>query len=250
MKRSAIILVLLSGFFFGNCTQTQPEEINVLLYTSPDPWHNPTIPTAVTRLKELAATNNMGFTWTQQESKFTDEFLSEFSVIVFLHSTSSKFTQEQMGSIKSFIRSGGGFVGIHAASTFGLVKEDPWYGRMIGYEFNRHPAIQTAVMKVTNKNHPATMHLPDRWVWTDEWYNFKDPLTDNLHVLLSVYESTYEGEKPMGEVHPIAWYQEYDGGRSFYTALGHIEMSYNDALFLKHLLGGIYWAATGLGILD
>ena len=105
-------------------------------------------------------------------------------------------------------------------------------------------------MKVIDKNHPATMHLPDRWVWTDEWYNFKGPLPENLHVLLTVDESTYVDEKGMGEVHPIAWYQEYDGGRSFYTALGHIESSYNDALFLKHLLGGIYWAATGLGILD
>ncbi len=235
MKRSAIILLLITGYFFGNCTLAQPEEINVLLYTSPDPWHNLTIPTAVTRLKELAATNNMGITWTQQESKFTNEFLSQFSVIVFLHSTSRNFTQEQMACIKSFIRSGGGFVGIHGASTFGLVNEDPWYAGLVGYEFTKHP---------------ATMHLPDRWVWTDEWYNFKGPLTDNLHVLLVVDESTYVDEKGMGEVHPIAWYQEYDGGRSFYTALGHIEMSYNDALFLKHLLGGIYWAATGLGILD
>jgi type 1 glutamine amidotransferase len=250
MKRLVIILVLISGFFFGNYTQAQPGEINVLLYTSPDPWHNPTIPTAVTRLKELAATNNMGITWTQQESKFTDEFLSKFSVIVFLHATSGKFTPEQMECIKNFIRSGGGFVGIHGASTFGLVEEDPWYGRLVGYEFNRHPPIQTAVMKVIDKNHPATMHLPDSWVWTDEWYEFTGPLTYDLHVILSVDESTYEGEESMGEVHPIAWYQEYDGGRSFYTALGHIEMSYNDALFLKHLLGGIYWAATGLGILD
>ena len=250
MKRTVIILLLISGFIFGNSTRAQAEKVNVLLYTSPDPWHNPTIPTAVTRLKELTATNNMGFTWTQQESRFTDEFLADFSVIIFLHSTSGKFTSEQMACIKNFIRSGGGFVGIHGASTFGLVEEDPWYGRLVGYEFDRHPPIQTAVMKATDKNHPATMHLPDRWVWTDEWYNFKDPLTDNLHVLLSVYESSYEGEKPMGDVHPIAWYQEYDGGRSCYTALGHIESSYNDALFLKHLLGGIYWAATGLGILD
>jgi type 1 glutamine amidotransferase len=250
MKRFVIILLMLSGFFFVNSTQAQPEEINVLLYTSPDPWHNPTIPTAVTRLKELAAANNMGITWTQQESKFTDEFLSQFSVIVFLHATSSKFSPEQMECIKNFIRSGGGFVGIHGASTFGLVNEDPWYGGLVGYEFTKHPAIQTAVLKVTDKKHPATMHLPDRWVWTDEWYNFKGPLPENLHVLLTVDESTYVDEKGMGEAHPIAWYQEYDGGRSFYTALGHIEMSYNDPLFLKHLLGGIYWAATGLGILD
>ena len=26
----------------------------------------------------------------------------------------------------------------------------------------------------------------------------------------------------MGDFHPVAWYQEYDGGRAFYAALGHL----------------------------
>ncbi len=52
----------------------------------------------------------------------------------------------------------------------------------------------------------------------------------------------------MGDFHPVAWYHEYDGGRSFYTALGHIEETFSDPLFLMHIYGGIYWAATGKGI--
>ena len=40
----------------------------------------------------------------------------------------------------------------------------------------------------------------------------------------------------------MAWYHDYDGGRAFYTELGHTEESYTDANYLKHLLGGIQYA--------
>ena len=47
--------------------------------------------------------------------------------------------------------------------------------------------------------------------------------------------------KGMGEIHPIAWCQEYEGGKSFYTAIGHKPESYKDEAFLKHIFGAIYW---------
>jgi type 1 glutamine amidotransferase len=53
--------------------------------------------------------------------------------------------------------------------------------------------------------------------------------------------------KGMGNFHPIAWYQEYDGGRAFYTGLGHLPATFSDAAFMHHVYGGIYWAATGNG---
>src|SRR5690625_7752644 len=45
----------------------------------------------------------------------------------------------------------------------------------------------------------------------------------------------------MGD-HPVAWYHEFDGGRSFYTGLRHTKESYSDELFLQHLLAGIEYA--------
>jgi type 1 glutamine amidotransferase len=42
--------------------------------------------------------------------------------------------------------------------------------------------------------------------------------------------------------HPIAWYHEYDGGRAFYTGLGHTAESYAEPAFLAHVAGGIEWA--------
>jgi type 1 glutamine amidotransferase len=61
--------------------------------------------------------------------------------------------------------------------------------------------------------------------------------------LLTVDEATFDpGPSMMGADHPIAWSHAYDGGRAFYTGLGHTAQSYSDPLFLGHLLGGINYA--------
>ena len=92
--------------------------------------------------------------------------------------------------------------------------------------------------------------MPGTWVWTDEWYNFGEAKSTNLKTVLQVDESTYDptlgyGDPIMGKFHPIAWYQEFDGARSFYSALGHKPESYQDLRNLDLIYGGIYWAATG-----
>ena len=76
---------------------------------------------------------------------------------------------------------------------------------------------------------------------TDEWYNFATNPRGKVHVLMILDESTYIGGT-MGVDHPIAWWHDYDGGRSWYTALGHTSESYYEPLFLAHLWGGITYA--------
>ena len=51
----------------------------------------------------------------------------------------------------------------------------------------------------------------------------------------------------MGKDHPIAWHLRRDKGRVFVTTLGHNGEMYRDPQYLTHLLGGIYWTATGMG---
>ena len=63
-----------------------------------------------------------------------------------------------------------------------------------------------------------------------------------MHVLASLDETTYTGGN-MGPEHPIAWCQDYDGGRAWYTGMGHTIESFADPVFRKHLLGGIKTAA-------
>jgi len=233
-----------------------PQNFKVLLYTSPDRYHNQALPTAVTAFEHLAEKNFFGLTWTQLPTELNPENLKQYAVVVFLFSNARELNAEQIAALKGYMQQGGGFVGIHASSVDS--KQDPWFKQLVGRTFRGHPEKQTGILDVVNGNFPATLHLPKRWVWTDEWYEFGEALTPNQHVLLKVDESTYvplETKQPDGSIlvgmsgdHPIAWYQEFDGGRSFYTALGHAEIYYNDPWFLMHLYGGIYWAATGKGV--
>lgn len=242
MERKLLFVCIFLMFFSGVFAQYR--KISVLVYTSPDVYHNPSVPVAVTEMKKMAVKNFMDLDWTQLESNFCDSILNQYSVVVFLHANDSKLNDIQRKNFQDFIRSGKGFVGIHASS----VRGSEWFQQLVGRTFIRHPEKQTAVMTVTDNKFPAIFHLPEKWVWTDEWYEFGDALTGGQHVLLTVDESSYFVEVGMGNFHPVAWYQQFDRGRSFYTALGHIEDAYTDKFFLDHLLGGIYWAATGKGI--
>ncbi|MEJ7692927.1 ThuA domain-containing protein, partial [Daejeonella sp.] len=128
--------------------------------------------------------------------------------------------------------------GVHAAAD--TEYEWEWYGKLVGGYFLSHPKTQEAVVNVTDRTNAATSHLPEKWKRTDEWYNYKT-LNPNVKVLASLDESSYEGGKN-GTNHPIAWYHQFDGGRAFYTGMGHTKESFSDPLYLKHLLGGIKYA--------
>ena len=108
--------------------------------------------------------------------------------------------------------------------------------------FRNHPNQQTATMVLESPNHPSTTMLPKEWVRFDEWYNFTANPREDVHVLLTLDESTYNGGS-MGEDHPISWCHNFEGGRAWYEGAGHVDSSYSDPLFLQHLLGGIEWTA-------
>ena len=126
-------------------------------------------------------------------------------------------------------------MGVHAAAD--TEYEWPWYGKLVGAYFKSHPKQQKAKIEVVDRNHASTSHLEKTWMHFDEWYNYKD-INPDIKVIMKLDESSYEGGEN-GEDHPIAWYHEFDGGRSFYTGLGHTDESYDDPLFRAHLLGGI-----------
>ncbi len=150
---------------------------------------------------------------------------------------------DQQAAFERYIHHGGGYAGVHSASD--TEYDWPWYGQLVGAYFDRvhgHSQVVQATVHVTDRTHPSTVMLPALWVRTDEWYNFASNPRDHVHVLMTVDEQTYRGGV-MGDDHPIAWYHEYDGGRAWYTAMGHTSESYREPLFLAHLWGGILYAA-------
>ena len=144
-------------------------------------------------------------------------------------------TPNQQNAFENYIGDGGGYVGIHSAAD----TEYDWafYGNLVGAYFKQHPANQQATIKVADKSHPATKHLPDRWNRFDEWYDYRANPRGDVHVLATLDETSYD-DATMGSDHPITWCQDFGGGRSFYTGLGHTKESYGEPAFQKHLVGG------------
>ncbi len=249
IMRSLSTFLLLFAF-----TSTFSQQFKALLFTKTDGFHHESIHEGVTAIRQLANRNNFTVDWQENASIFNDKALENYAVVIFLNTTGNILNDEQQAAFEKFIRAGKGFVGIHSASD--TEYEWPWYTKMVGMMFKIHPQQQTAYLKVENNNFPGMERFPSKLLWTDEWYEFSARKSEDLKFLLSVDEKSYnpytkwgdnEG-KGMGNFHPISWYHPYDGGRAFYTALGHIPLTFSDQIFQNHLYGGIYWAATGKGL--
>ena len=214
--------------------------LHVLVFSKTAGFRHASIPTGVEAIKNLGEKNGLTVEATEDSSAFTDTNLARFSTVVFLNTTGDILNDDQQAAFERYIRSGGGFLGIHAAAD--TEYDWPWYGRLVGAYFKTHPAIQDATVVVADRVHPSTRHLPMRWQRRDEWYAYRSNPRGKVHVLATLDERTYEGGG-MGHDHPIAWCHEFDGGRAFYTGGGHTNESFAEPAFLQHLLGGILWTA-------
>jgi len=252
MRLCRLLVLTVLGLFAMSAAHA--EQFSALLFTKTGVWHHESILEGVKAVRGLGQLHDFNVFWTEDAGRvFKDEELKKYKVVIFLSTTADILNDEQQAAFERYIKAGGGFVGIHAAADteYGW----PWYTKMVGHMFHIHPAVQTATIKVEDANFPGMDRFPKRFLATEEWYEYDASRSNKLHYLLSVDENTYKPEanwgaksgKGMGKFHPIAWYQEYDGGRAFYTGLGHLPATFSDANFMHHVYGGIYWAATGKG---
>jgi len=196
----------------------------------------------VSALRMLARAQSWQLTATEDPSAFSDSGLASFDVVVFLSTSGDVLDPNQQAALENFVRAGGGWVGIHSASD--TEYDWPFYGGLVGAYFRAHPEVQEALVRVETAAHPATSAFPATFRRTDEWYAFAANPRPNVTVLLTLDESSYAPEgASMGADHPIAWFHTYEGGRAFYTAMGHTRESYAEPGFLAHLEGAIDWAA-------
>ncbi len=189
---------------------------------------------------------------------FNDAALAHYDTVIWLSTTGDPLNATQQAAFERYIRDGGGYAGIHAAAD--TEYEWTWYGKLVGAYFRNHPAgTPTATVRIEDTAHHSTQGLPATWPRVDEWYNYQapegavvggggtdySPRTGGVHVLATVDESTYEEDdgNTTNDDHPISWCQAYDGGRSWYTGMGHTAASFSEADYLEHLLGGIEVAA-------
>ncbi|APU14425.1 MULTISPECIES: ThuA domain-containing protein [Actinoalloteichus] len=213
---------------------------SVLVYSRTTAFRHESIPAGVAAISRLGREHGFAVTATEDPDVLTAEVARQ-SAVVFLSTSGTSVDAAGRAALEKWVRAGGGFVGVHGASTSD--KDWPFYRELVAARFVDHPAVQEAPATVEDRTHPSTMHLDSTWNRLDEWYNFDANPREDVRVLLSVDEARYEpGPHAMGD-HPIAWCHEPHGGRSWYTALGHASEAYTDPDFLAHLLGGIRWAA-------
>ncbi len=220
--------------------EEEDEEFSVLVFSRTEGFRHGSIPAGIEAIRELGEENGFAVEATEDPGVFTEESLAQYAAIVFLNTTGTIFDAEQREALQGYIRSGGGYVGVHSAAD--TEYDWPWYGELVGAWFRSHPRTQDAVIHVENNTHPSTQHLSEQWERRDEWYNFRRNPREHVEVLMALDTGSFEGST-MEEDHPIAWYHEFEGGRSWYTGGGHTDESYGEPDFRQHLLGGIRWAA-------
>lgn len=235
-----ILLTLLALLLFNVVPAYAKQKGKVLVFCKTAGYHHQSIASGIVAIQKLGAENGFGVDTTVDAEKFNYENLKQYKAIIFLSTTGDVLNDKQQEAFKKYIESGGGYMGIHAATD--CEYDWAWYGNLSGAYFGGHPMQQVAKLNIVDPNNISTKHLPNPWTRKDEWYSFKWMAKD-LHVLITIDEKSYNlGRiKPMGN-HPMAWYHKYDGGRAFYTELGHTDESYSDPLYLKHILGGIEYA--------
>ncbi|MGH7497203.1 MAG: ThuA domain-containing protein [bacterium] len=218
----------------------QIHTFKALVFSKTAGFRHASIPHGIAAIQKLAMENGFEVNATEDAGQFDDANLAQYQVAIFLSTTGDVLNSAQQAAFEKYIQAGGGYVGVHAAADteYGW----GWYGNLVGAYFQSHPNIQSATIVLADRSHPSIKALPERWSRTDEWYNFQINPRGSVHVLATLDERTYSGGGN-GYDHPIAWCHEYDGGRAWYTALGHTEASYIEPLFLQHLLGGILFSA-------
>ena len=223
----------------GEVDQDVAAPLSLLIYSRTAGYRHKSIEAGVKAITKLGDTHGYRVNHTEAPDEFTDETFADYDVVIFMSTSGDVLDETQQDAFKRYIQAGGGFVGVHSAS--GTEYDWPWYGKLVGAYFTKHPAIQETDIHITAPDHVCVHDMPNPWTWKDEWYNFRD-VQPGLTVLATVDEASYEGGT-MGENHPLIWCQEYDGGRSFYTAIGHPSEAYVDPTFVEHLHRGILWAA-------
>lgn len=230
------LAILLTGFCFLSQAISAKA---ILIFSKTAGFRHTSIPAGIAAIMKLGKEHNFKVDTTTNPALFTQANLIRYDAVVFLSTTGDVLNNEQQNAFIKYIEAGKGYVGVHAAAD--TEYDWPWYGKLAGAYFTSHPKQQQATFSVPDRKFIAAKHLPATWPRFDELYNFKS-IQPDLHVLITVDESTYTGGEN-GSFHPMSWYHSYDGGRAFYTALGHTDESYTDPLFLRHLLGGIKYAA-------
>jgi type 1 glutamine amidotransferase len=211
-----------------------PAEPRVLVVTETAGFRHASIPAARAALEGLGRRSAAFDVVALRSSRsLTPTALRGARAVVFL-STTGDLTMGPAGRARllRWIRGGGSFVGLHAASN--TFPRSPAFARMLGARFEAHPFVGRGRVTVTDRGHPATARLPASFAWEDEFYVFDRRVRAHAHVLAR--RGGIRGDQP------LVWTRSEGRGRVLYSALGHRAAAWRDPVHLRLLQDGLAWA--------
>lgn len=229
---------------FNNTAKVNWKKVHVLVYIkNGEGYIHENRDAGIAAIRQLSAQYGFSVTVSENPSDFTENNLKKYNLVIFNNTNNEVFdNDDQKVAFMRYIQAGGGFVGLHSAT--GTERNWPWFKRLIGASFLRHARHQPFTEIVIDHNHPSTSFLPQTWQRDDECYFFKDYNPDIRVLVVHDLASLDDDDKPGyygGTSSPSVWCHQFDGGRQWYTSLGHDSSIYATTEFQQHIMGGIIW---------
>lgn len=216
----------------------------------------PSVLAANAVFRKLADRQGWDLHVTEKGGAMHPSILKQFDTVVWNNISGDVLTLTQRKAFRSYIETGGGFVGVHGSAGDPVYFWDWYPDTLIGARFIGHPSdpqFQDAMVQVEAAASGIGADLQPGWTMNDEWYSFaKSARLNGANVIATLDEKSYKpgttrfGGPPleMGADHPIAWTRCIGKGRSFYSAIGHRPETYSDANYQKMLVDAVEWSAN------
>ena len=242
-----LLILLTTALNLSYAQKVKWNKVKVLVYIKNGKGYiHDNIANSVTAIQALGKEKGFTVEVSEDPGKFTDDNLKQYDALIFSNTNNDVFdTDAQRVALMRYIQAGGNFVGLHSAC--GTERSWRWFKNMLGGTFFWHEPGQGFTVNVLDSKNPSLAHLPEKWVREKDEFYFLKEMDVNLNVLAVNDHTTIQ--KPAGKaldtfgtVFPSVWWHEYDGGRAFYTSIGHEKTDYEKDDLRKHILGGIEWA--------
>lgn len=244
MRRWLAALFLL---ICSSAASAQSEPGAVLIFSHTSGYRHDSIPEGIAAIAAIAGDRGLSVEKSEDPAVFSSESLDRFRAVVLLNTTtdpkdpaSEWLVGDRRVALKEFVARGGGILAVHAAADSHY--HWPWYAELVGGRFAGHPPGTPTGQLTILPDPDLNRGLPGSIERADEWYYFDD-LDPGSNYLMTLDPGSIEAKDV--NPNPLAWTRQVDGGRMFYTAMGHTKESYSEPFFLQHLSNGLEWVLSG-----
>ena len=260
-----VLISIITGIFLISSVSAQDnvhwKKIKVLVYTKNGKGYvHDNIPSAVACIQKLGSQYGFKVDTSADPSVMTEENLKQYTMLIFPSTNNDVFdTDIQRLAFRHYIEAGGGFVGIHSVT--GTERNWKWFKMMMGGTFAWHAKFQKFTVRVIDPGHPSVKGLPKVWEKQDEFYFAKELYPGTKTIMIndvSTLNTSDTAQKNLiiknagtfAELYPSCWTNDFDGGHTWFTTLGHDKKDYSDPTYVQHIFQGIRFIATQVKKID